>query len=336
MREDPYTAVPPGPICGGEAGLTLPCRAFVITLENASQHTVHLSELACEEPRIIIEREEPRSSNGWWPVSLPEQPGCAKLDWVNVRLTPGERTEYATRLIGPRRHAETLVPGSYTLRATWVLYGCTEAQEGIDCLAPLQVIHPPSSVPEVAAQDPVTVFSNEVTAVSPPLPELGAMRFSFEVAVLPGPPRDATSSSIAAGCSDRQSQIDCTVFRYTIRNLGDRAVRNMTSSCSSSGITPEYRQDVEWKPVPQRLWECFRNVSIETGILPGGTAEGEFTLAGLAPGYDTALLRASGESQIRFTFHPYACFASPDAGFCLDSGSRQEQVLSRILTLRVP
>jgi len=94
LREGPRSDIPLGPSCGGEASLTLLCRAFTLTLENASKHTVHISELRCFEPDVVFEIRQSNSSSGWWPISQQGKPTCKTLDWVNIRLKPGEKTEY--------------------------------------------------------------------------------------------------------------------------------------------------------------------------------------------------------------------------------------------------
>jgi hypothetical protein len=193
-------------------------------------------------------------------------------------------------------------------------------------------------VADVALQEPVTIVSNEVIADSPPMHDLGALRFGFEVTVQGGSPSDGLSSTLAAtGCTaETKNRIDCAVFHYTIRNLSDRAVRNTTASCSDAGITPEYAAaGNEWKLVPQKLWVCTANFTIETKILPGETIEGEFTLTTLAPPYDTTPLRAAGDYRFRFTFQPHACFASPDASFCLLKPENQPTAVSKEILLRV-
>jgi hypothetical protein len=58
LREDPQSTLPLGPSCGGEAGLTLTCPAFVLTLENASQRTIYLNNHS--ENLIWIYEKEPR------------------------------------------------------------------------------------------------------------------------------------------------------------------------------------------------------------------------------------------------------------------------------------
>lgn len=336
LRQDRHSNLSLSPSCAGEARLTLTCSAFRLTLKNASKRAIHVSGLACAEPDIIFERKEPRSSNGWWPVSQPTQLACNVLIWTNLRLKPGQSTQYATRLISPRRSADAFTSGSYSLRARWTIFGCTEEPNGRDCLAPLQIVREGSSVADVANQEPVTVVSNEVNANSQPLPDLGALRFAFEVAAHPGPTQLTKSSWTAAGCTgETKTSIECTVFHYTIRNIGDRPVRNATSSCGDSGITPEFSSAAsDWKPVPRGFWICGRNFIFEREILPGGTVEGEFMLATLAPAYDTTPLRAAGEYRLRFTFWPQACIASPDASFCLLWPEKQSPVVSQEITLR--
>jgi|SRR6516165_6189831 len=337
LREERYSKMPLGPSCGGEASLTLPCRPFTLTLENASKHTVHISEIRCFEPDVVFEKREPRSSSGWWPVSQPGKPTCNTLDWVNIRLNPGEKTEYTTRLISPRRSIDSLSVGggSHELRARWALFGCTEAPEGTDCLSPLQVVRSASSVADVAFQEPVTVFSNEVTAVSPALPDLGNVNFALEVTVASAE-RAKAEADTQRGCTAAENEnVDCTVFHYVVRNLAARPVRNATLTCSDTSIGPEYRfEGSPWKSIQYRLWECASNRLVETEIPSGGTLEGAFTLRTLRPGFDTSSLQAPGEYQLRFTFSPHACIASPDASFCLTRPDRQPTATSKELTLR--
>jgi hypothetical protein len=332
LREGPRSDIPLGPSCGGEASLTLLCRAFTLTLENASKHTVHISELRCFEPDVVFEIRQSNSSSGWWPISQQGKPTCKTLDWVNIRLKPGEKTEYTTRLISPRRSIYAVSVGSYTLHAQWALFGCTEAPEGTDCLSPLQVIRGASTLADVALQGPVTVLSNEVIAVSPPLSDLGNLNFEFEVAVASGATPNAEN--------DRQNVCtaeSASLFRYAIRNLADRPVRIATLTCSDTSIRPEYRlEGSKWKSVPYRSWFCSANSRIETGILPGETLEEAFTLRTLRPGFDTSALQAPGDYQLRFTFWSDACIASPDASFCLSRPDSQSSVTSKELTARNP
>lgn len=335
LREDPNSALPLGASCMGEAALTLACRAFILTLENASTHTIHLSGVACAEPSIVFEVKLPQSTSGWWPVSQPGKPACTTPTWTNLRLAPGDRTQYATRLIAPRRTFPVrFLPGSYTLRAKWTLYGCTEESDGTDCLAPLQVTSEGSSVARVAMQEPVIATSNEIMAESPTLPELGTPKFSFEVTVRPL--GTTVPGRTTGGCDAKMSaSIPCRVFHYVVRNLSDRAVLNAVCVCSGLGIVPEYRTaSEEWKPVPPVDWVCSGNPCSEIRILPGASVEGDFRLATLAPGYDMTALRAAGQYRLRFTFLPSSCLASPDGSFCLTQPEKQAPVLSREVTVR--
>jgi hypothetical protein len=338
LTENPQSDLPLGPSCDGEASRTLMCRAFTVTFENASSHTIHISGLRCEEPWIRFERELPPNSGSiWWPISQPEQPRCETLDWTNTRLRPGERTEYQTRLVSARRSIESVGPGLYTIRANWTLFGCTEMPEGTDCLTPLQDTRLPGSAAAIGYQEPVTVYSNELVVESPNLGDLGILSFAFDVTVLPPGSSNVPSNGNNSMCSEEiRTSIDCTAFHYVIRNLTDRPVRNATMSCSDSGIQAEYRlESSEWRPVPNKDWSCTMNVLIETKILPGGTVEGTFTLGTLRPGLDTSSLRALGAYQFRFTFWPSSCFASPDASFCLVRPEKQPHVRSKDLTVDI-
>jgi hypothetical protein len=323
LREEPQSKLPLGPSCGGEASLTLPCRAFTVTLENVGSQAVRITGLSCYEPWITFEQEEPHSSGGWWPLSRPEQPNCKTQEWTNSRLRPGERMQYSTRLISQRRRIEYVAPGRYAIRAEWLLSGCTEAPEEGDCLSLLQG-------KAAWLGKAVAVFSNNVTVESPELGELGGLKFAFQVALSAPPERDRT-------CTEANTDVECAVLHYVVRNLGDRPVRNAAFSCSDANIQPEYRFETdEWKPVPPRLWACTMNVLTESVILPGGALEGDFTLRNLRPGWDTSSLQAPGRYQFRFRFLPNACIASPDASFCLARRERQPAVTSKELTLKNP
>src|ERR1700722_16801542 len=96
LREDPNSKLPLGPSCGAEAGLTLACRAFVVTLKNVGGHTVHLSRIGCQEPVVSLEIKEPNSSSGWMGISQVTRPPCTPWSYVNLRLKPGESADYMT------------------------------------------------------------------------------------------------------------------------------------------------------------------------------------------------------------------------------------------------
>jgi len=346
LKEDPHSQLPLGPSCGGEASLTLLCRTFTVTVENASPHTIRISGLRCFEPSITFltnrpitfETKELNTAAEWWPISQPGNPGCKTLDWTNTRLRPGEHMEYATRLISPRRSVGiigVIGPGKYPLRVQWTLFGCTELPDAADCLTPLQVVREGSTVADVDSQEPVTVYSNSILVESPKLPDLGRLKLTFEVTSATNQPPE-TQDGRPSGCAEESASVDCALFHYMIRNLGDRAVRNVSASCSDDSIRPEYRFDSSsWKPIPARLWSCTMNITVERGIPRGGTLERTFALRTLLPGYDTSSLRAPGEYQLRFTFYPAACIASPDVSFCLTPLQREPTVTSKVLTLRV-
>jgi hypothetical protein len=78
---------------------------------------------------------------------------------------------------------------------------------------------------------------------------------------------------------------------------------------------------------------CTANVYFETPILPGETEEGDFTLHGLAPRFDTSALYAAGKYEIRIRFQSSACFASSDGSFCIQSPREQVAVTSNVLTI---
>lgn len=215
------------------------------------------------------------------------------------------------RLLSPGRSAESLNPGTYTLRAAWDFEACKQEPCRTNLVPFTHPDDPPDTVPAGAV-------SNELAVTSPELSHLGKLKFSFDVAVRPGRPNNPPSDAERCA-SDASGSIDCVVFRYKIWNRGRRPVRNTTTSCSDSGIMPEYRTQANklWKLVPSRGANCLSNVAMEQAILPGKALEGEFVLGRLLPGYDTTPLRIPGTYQFRFTFRPSACFASPDGSFCL-------------------
>ncbi|HEY6464507.1 MAG TPA: hypothetical protein VIY69_00865 [Candidatus Acidoferrales bacterium] len=303
-----------------------------MTLENTSKHTIHISERRCEEPAVVFETKE---SSGWSPISGPKQSTCDPRDWIDLRLKPGQKTKYETRLVSPRRgvgYFYQAEPGSKTLRASWTLLGCTETTDGKDCLAPLQNVTPLGGPPNVDFQEPVTVLSNEVTVESPQLPDPGVLKFEFEVSLSADRANDRTHCAEEAHMTP-----DCAVFHYYIRNRGSQAVRNATLTCSNSGITPEYRLNGgEWRAIPQISWICSSNITIETPILSGQAIEGTFTLATLAPGYDTSGLGEPGEYAFRFTFWPAVCVASTDGSFCVVRPEKQPPFVSNVVIVNVP
>lgn len=342
IREDSASPLPLGPACGSEAGLTLACRAFVVTLRNIGVHTVHLSRIACQEPVVNFEVKEPNSSSGWMPISQISRPRCTPWIYENLRLQPGETTEYRTRLVSQNRPAEffaPVAPRSYIVHARWLLWGCTEDPEGTDCLSRLQALKanswglPPTGHVEI--QTPVEVVSKEIEVSSPILPDLGSLKLGFEISITPEPQASEQRKRLSASCAtEPRTSIECTVFHFAIRNLGDRPVRNGRYSCSDFSMIPEYRtNDGEWKQLQSRLMACTANVYIETPILPGEVAEGSFILGALAPRFDTSPLYPAGKYEIRVCFHSSACFASPDGSFCIQSPKEQLLATSNVVTI---
>jgi hypothetical protein len=342
IREDAASSLPPGPACGGEAALTLACRAFIVSLKNVGVHTVHLSRFACQEPVVSFEMKEPKSSSGWWPISRVSRPLCTPWIYENVRLRPGETTEYRTRLVSQNRPAEfaPVSPRPYTVRASWLLWGCTENPEGTDCMAPLQVLNVNSSggnppIGDVEFQTPVDVISKEIEVNSPALPEAGPLKLGFEFSIASEPQAAEVRKRSRPSCAtDPGTSVECTVFHYAIRNLGNRPVRNGRYTCSDFSIIPEYRNDDgEWKQLQSRLQGCTANIYFETPIMPGEADEGDFILRSLAPRFDTSPLYPAGRYEIHFSFHSSACFASPDGSFCVQSPKEQTVTVSNVVTI---
>ena len=80
-------------------------------------------------------------------------------------------------------------------------------------------------------------------------------------------------------------------------------IRHGGFSCSGFGIGAEYQLGQgEWQPVLPDAWVCTANIYFETPILPGETAQGDFVLSTLAPGYNTSALRAAGYLLVPLLF----------------------------------
>jgi hypothetical protein len=341
IREDSASSLPLGAACGGEAALTLACRGFLVSLKNVGVHTVHLSRIACGEPVVSFDMKQLGSSSGWWPISRVSRPRCTPWVYENLRLRPGETTEYRTRLVSPKRPAEfaPVSHRSYTVRARWLLWGCTENREGTDCLAPLQVLKANSwgdpTMGNVEIQTPVEVVSKEIEVNSPVLPDIGPLKLGFEISIATAAQATEVRKRSGASCvTDSGTSIECTVFHYAIRNLGERPVRNGRFACSDYSIIPEYRtDDGEWRQLRSQLQACTANVYVETPIKSGEAAEGDFILSGLAPRFDTSPLYPAGRYEIHSSFHSSACFASPDGSFCIQSPREQTVTMSNVVTI---
>jgi len=342
VREDSRSSLPLGAACASDAAVTLACRAFVVSLKNVGRQTVHLSRIACQEWVVSFEVSEPSSSSGWWTISQVQRPHCTPWVYENIRLRPGETAKYRTRLVSENRPADLLMrvePRSYTVRARWLLWGCTEDPQHRDCMAPLQVMQANSwggpRTGQVELQTPVEVISKAIEVHSPALPDFGPLKLGFEISVAPRPNAEEMRKRFGYSCATGpEISMECTVFHYGIRNLGDRPVRNGRYSCMDFSIIPEYRtSDGEWKQLQSRLASCTMNIYFETAILPGKAAEGDFTLRTLGPQYDTSPLYTAGRYEVRFGFHSSACFASSDGSFCIQSPREQIAVASNLVTI---
>lgn len=188
----------------------------------------------------------------------------------------------------------------------------------------------PYSAPAAQAPQPLP----DAGKFSPSEP--GPMKIGFEISLAPA--LQATQFRKRAGgqcASGPDTSVECTVFRYAIRNLGDRPIRNGRMSCSDNSVSPEYRAgEGDWKHLQSRRFRtCLKNIYSETPILPGEAAEGDFTLSGLAPGFDTSTLYPAGTYEFRFDFQPSACWASPDGSFCLQRPIEQPVAKSNVITI---
>jgi len=220
-----------------------------------------------------------------------------------------------------------------------MLWGCTESPEGTDCLSPLQVLKVNSwgGLPtgDVEIQTPVEVVSKEIEVDSLAFPDAGPLKLAFESSIATEPRAAEVRKRSGASCATGSgTSVECTVFHYAIRNLGNRPVRNGRFSCSDYSIIPEYRtNDGEWKQLESQLKFCTANIYVETPIEPGETAEGNFILGALAPLFDTSPLYPAGRYEIRFSFHSSACFASPDGSFCIQRPKEQTVTMSNVITI---
>jgi hypothetical protein len=192
---------------------------------------------------------------------------------------------------------------------------------------------PPTGRVEI--QTPVEVISKEIEVNSPALPDLGRLQISFDISLAPEPQASEMRKRFGALCAANMgTSIECTVFHYAIRNLGNRPIRNGRFACSDYSIMPEYRtDDGNWKELESRLKACAVNVYFETPILPGKASEGDFTLRGLAPDFDASPLYPAGRYEFHFRFYSKACIASPDASFCIQTPKEQVAAISNVVAV---
>jgi hypothetical protein len=339
LQEDPRTAIRWEPPCGQNGEEIVRCHMFTISVENESMATVRLDN-DCREHMFAIWTEGPTASGEWLRVGgfgFPCHKGSRPKDGrpTGIRLSPGGNFSFCCHLMALGSGAQA----PYTVRASVALRGCIEPADQADCLSKLQAMPPtPGSPSGVRIQQPVTVVSNEIIVGSPNAPDLGEMKLGFQVGIDAAAPGDIGTKM---RCTPQNAaHPDCMTFRYTIRNFGDRPVRNVVSTCKvareTPDITPEYRAaDGEWRPFPPE-WSCGVSTFSGTASIPaGGAAEGEFTFATLQAGFSTKPLEAPGKYQLRFEFSPHACFASPDGRSCATVLQHPPSIMSPELTVDV-
>lgn len=321
LRENPDSGLPLAPTCTGESEPTLRCRAFVLSLKNVSSHIVRIA--GCKQSSVAIET---RVRSDWQSVSGDLQPMCTGADSVPLRLKPSESTEYETRInsLADRSpylpFANVLTPGAYTMRAKWRLVACAEYQDGSDCFpTSAKVVDNDIWLMDSAILD---VTSDEIEAESPPIKGLGEMKFGFQVTPLSG--RSTPNATKAKCTGDAATSIECETFRFSIRNLGSRAVIIQRSNCRGPEINVEYRKKgIGWTPLKYAAENlCTTSDPSFTSILPGEAVIIDAALGELFGSLDLSPLHPAGEYYLRFGFWPHACFASPDAGHCVQIPKR--------------
>jgi len=82
-----------------------------------------------------------------------------------------------------------------------------------------------------------------------------------------------------------------------------------------------------------RIKPFYAVIDVETPILPGKAAKGDFTLRGLAPQFDTSPLYPAGDYKFHFRFQSQSCFASPDGSFCIQSPKEQVAAFSNVVEI---
>ncbi len=299
LQEDPHSNLPLGPSCGGVAGQTLHCRAFLLALKNVGPDTVHIEDGPC----YGVSMDRARLG-----MSVKGGTGCGGND---VRLKPGESIQRSVRGTGPGDPMSgEIEPGGYAIHAEWILFGCTENPAGKECRH-----HLDDGRPFYPAQDPVTVLSAEIMVNEPQLHDLGDVKLALEVTAHPGKLFNASSQ-----CTLETNTIDCLVFHLKMVNLGEHPVRYITGGCTSfrSDYLVEYRTAKGiWRRMPQSANGMVMGAACLSGpvVFFPGAEESEFTLSRI--GLDAKQLQEPGEYHFRLTFRQEVCIASPDGSFCL-------------------
>lgn len=339
LREDPRSRLPFGPACGGGARNTLTCRAFVIALTNIGPHTVRLSGRRCAEPDAEYLEVAPGPERMLIGIRSPERSKCAYKDvsdWTNTVLEPGKTIEFATRLWAAE-YPHAFGPGDHTLKVRFRINGCTELHRHSDCLTPLQRPARYSwSMSEIDTNAPLSLESNEVVATAPPRPNLVMPPLSFTASARLALPADKLS-----GCTPAlMGSIACILVRSVLRNESDQPLRLGHYTCPVGPISVEYRiGDAAWRHLQPKYADCNSTIFVEQSLAAKGTSDDSFSLRSL--GYVDDPLRTAGTYQLRISYYPYACGASPDASFCLTNfpdqtsrAARQPPIVAPVITVQ--
>lgn len=168
MREDPQSPLPLGPSCQGEAVQTLTCRAFVLTLENASPSPLperagagcdsnHPPTIDCIAFHYAIYNRGGTaasyttlscSDSGIWPEYRTEDGSWKTVpqrDWICLRnitietpLPPGGVVEgdFTLSSLAPGYDPAPLrIAGEHVLRFWFKTWACSASPDGSFCLA---------------------------------------------------------------------------------------------------------------------------------------------------------------------------------------------------------
>jgi hypothetical protein len=314
-----------GKSCGGEAGATLTCRPLTLTLENLSKRTIHLTYPECQGPRLQFEIPWPEAgADKWGTVSQPRGIRCTETMPVDIRLSPGEKTVYSTRMISDLLQSGGVLVGKQVLRARWVLWGCSEDVAGDNCLHVSKADKFPR---DIDWQIPVEVVSNEITADSPDIAGLGEMKFVLNLTETGALSKAAVPSE--GTCDEATADsMSCKVFHWRLRNLTGRTLLLRRFSCSGRTLQPLQPQVLDKEGNWAAVELAGENINCNSSdwfssVLPaGGSLEGDFRLGRpRGPGNRNAV-HAAGDYRLRLFFYPTACFASPDGVFCISPSVR--------------
>lgn len=354
LAEAPDAKLPPIPACGEEAAGTLTCRAFTVTLENIGTHTVRLGELGCADPEVRIESTV---ITGWISVgerrddchnARGEQDGGNRaIPWKSIRMKPGDKHSFTGRFMVQLGVASDLMkvpaPTAAALRASWTLRGCTEETEGDDCLSVLETHRVPAHNTNctflcIYFQPAVEVLSEPISVSLPgPLKlALPPLELTLTTRMLdPADPLIKPYSRLKGCTQERAGSVDCVALHFAVRNAGTRALRIGRMTCSDFAEAPAFRtEDGAWKPLQSSWMMCGRNFMEWTALLPGQTVEERMTLRHVAAGFRINPVREAGRYDVRISYAPEVCVASPDGSFCLTEPQGLPQITSPVATFQ--